>query len=118
MRVIKANHYARVVDKKPSIRRVPVSFSLTVEQKQALIHRAQTLGISVSELIRNIVTNPKRTFEESLVREWVAVGLQLQKIQSYETDQKEIQPILNKVKSLIRQSLSRASKKEQNIDHD
>ncbi|MCY4171568.1 MAG: hypothetical protein OXE59_08140 [Bacteroidetes bacterium] len=99
------------MEKKTSRRLVSVYTGLTSEQKQSLEHRAKTLGVSVPELIRKTVTNPKRSFEESLVREWVAVGLQLQKIQSQDINQREIQPVLDKIKSLIQQSLSGPSKK-------
>ena len=82
-----------------------ISTSVTLEQKQTLERRAEALGVSLSTLLRDLILKPNRIPKERLTREWVAVGLLLQKIHSNEKDHPELQNVLDQIKSLIHQSL-------------
>lgn len=79
---------------------------LTLQQRQSLERRAQSLGMSLSAFLRDFITNPKRTTEEILAREWVSVALQLRKLQSGDSDNTELQEILEQLKQLIQRTTS------------
>jgi len=100
------------VDKKERSRLMTISTSVTLEQKQILIRRAEALGISLSTLLRDLILQPNRIPKERLTRKWVAVGLLLQKIHSNEKDQPQLQLVLEQIKSLIQQSFAGPHPKE------
>ena len=79
---------------------------LTLQQRQSLERRAQSVGMSLSAFLRGLITNSKRTTEEILAREWVSVALQLQKLQSGDSDNTELQRILERLKQLIQRTTS------------
>ncbi|MCY3487865.1 MAG: hypothetical protein OXH34_05435 [Bacteroidetes bacterium] len=79
---------------------------LTLQQRQVLERRAQSLGMSLSAFLRGLITNSKQTAKETLAREWVSVALQLQKLQSDGRENAEIQTILEKLKQLIQRTTS------------
>lgn len=79
---------------------------LTLQQRQSLERRAQSLGMNLSAFLRDFITNPKRTTEEILAREWVSVALQLRKLQSGDSDNTELQEILEQLKQLIQRTTS------------
>ena len=89
---------------------VYLTVCLTPQQKQTLLRRAQSLGVSMSAFSRNLITDSKRTTEEILTREWVSVALQLQKLQSVDGDNKELQRILEQLKQLIQRTTLRQDK--------
>ena len=64
---------------------------ITLQRRQSLERRAQSVGMSLSAFLRDFITNPKRTAEEILAREWVSVALQLRKLQSGDSDNTELQ---------------------------
>ena len=77
---------------------------LTLQQRQSLERRAQSVGMSLSAFLRDLITNSKRTTEEILAREWVSVALQLRKLQSDDSENTELQEILEKLKKLIQRT--------------
>ena len=79
---------------------------LTLQQRQVVERRAQSLGMSLSAFLRGLITNSKQTVEEILAREWVSVALQLQKLQSDGSENAELQTILEKLKQLIQRTTS------------
>lgn len=79
---------------------------LTPQQKLFLERRAQGLGMSVSAFLRTFITNPTRTTEEILAREWVSVALQLRQLQSGDGEKEEFQKILVQLKQLIHRTTS------------
>ena len=85
---------------------VPVQAMLTPQQKQNLNRRAQALGLTISAYVRGLVRDPKRTAEEILAREWVAVALQLRKLQSDNKGNMELQKVLEQLKQLIQRTTS------------
>ncbi|GEM_PF-1401166 len=80
---------------------------MTTDEKRALERRAQALGVSIPVFLRGIGINPQRSTEEILAREWVSVALQLRKIQSDGSEKQQIQEILEQIKLLIAQTISR-----------
>ena len=80
---------------------------LTPQQKQVLERRAQSLGMSLSAFLRGLIMNSKPTAEEIMACKWVSVALQLQKLQSADTENAELQRILEQLKQLIRHTMSR-----------
>ena len=87
-------------------REVKVSTSLTRSEKQVLQRRAKALGMSVAELIRVSVTKPDQIANEILAREWIAVALLLQKLQSSPDHHADVQQLLQRLKDLICRTFS------------
>ncbi len=94
------------VDKKERKTLVPVQAKLTPQQKQSLEKRAQALGLTISAYVRGLVRDPKRTAEEILAREWVAVALQLRKLQPDNKGNTKLQKVLEQLKQLIQRTTS------------
>ena len=94
------------MDKKEPEIKVTIGTYLSQQQKQVLKRRAQSLGMSVSAFLRDFIMNPKHTAEEILAREWVSIALQLQKLQSDDGDNTELQRILEQLKQLIKRTTS------------
>ena len=97
------------MDKKNLEAKVTVSTCLAPQQRQVLERRAQSLGMSLSAFLRSFITNSKQTVEEILAREWVSVALQLQKLQSSDSENIELQRILEQLKQLIQRTTSERS---------
>lgn len=95
------------MDKKEREIKVTVSTHLIPRQKQVLERRAQSLGMSLSAFLRGLITNSKQTVEERLACEWVSVALQLQKLQSDDGENAELQRILEQLKQLIQRTTSK-----------
>ena len=94
------------MDKKEPEIKATVSTRLTLQQRQVLERRAQSLGMNLSAFLRGFITNSKQTVEEILAREWVSVALQLRKLQSGDSDNTEFQRILEQLKQLIQRTTS------------
>ena len=86
---------------------VRVSTRLVPQQKLMLERRAQSLGMVLSAFLRDFIANPKRTAEEILTREMVSVALQLRKLRSGDSENTELQRVLEQLKQLIQRATSR-----------
>lgn len=71
-----------------------------------LERRAQSRGVSLSAFLRDFIASPKRTAAGILACEWVSVALQLRKLQSGDSENKEIQGILEQLKQFIQRTTS------------
>ncbi len=100
---IRAVH--QVMDKRK--RSYWVAVYLTLDEKEAVERRAKALGMSFSGFLREGAINPKRSIEEILAREWVAVALQLRKMQSESSEKQQLQEILEQLELLIARTISR-----------
>ena len=80
---------------------------VTPDEKEALERRAKALGISISEFLRGKAISPKQSTEEILVREWVAIALQIRKMRSDGSEKQQLQDILLQLKLLITRTVSR-----------
>ena len=100
---IRAVH--QVMDKRK--RSYWVAVYLTLDEKEAVERRAKALGMSISGFMREKAINPQRSIEEILAREWVAVALQLRKMQSESSEKQQLQEILEQLKLLIARTISR-----------
>ena len=96
-----------ILEKKEHKALVAVQVLLPLQQKQKLERRAQAQGVSVSALLRGMITNPKRSTEEILAREWVSVALQLRSLQSEGLETLELYGILEQLKLLIQRTTSK-----------
>ena len=88
-------------------RSIRVSVRLTPDEKRALERRAQALGVSIPVFLRGKGINPQLSIKEILAREWVSVALQLRKMQSDGSEKQQLQDILEQLKLLIAQTISR-----------
>lgn len=82
-----------------------IQVRLTPQQRQVLVSRAQSVGMNLSDYLRDFIPNSKRTAEEIITREWVSIALQLRKLQS--SDSKELQQILKQLEQLIQSTTLR-----------
>ena len=96
-----------IVEKKEHKALVAVQVLLPLQQKQKLERRAQAQGMSVSAFLRGMITNPKRSTEEILAREWISVALQLRSLQSEGLEIPELYGILEQLKLLIQRTTSK-----------
>ena len=84
-----------------------ISVKLTLDEKEAVERRAKALGMSISRYLREKAINPQRSIEEILAREWVAVALQIRKMQSGSLEKQQLRDILEQLKLLIARTISR-----------
>lgn len=80
---------------------------LTPDEKKALERRAKALGMNVSEFLRRKAIYAQQSIEEILVREWVAVALQIRKMRSDGSEKQQLQDVLEQLKLLISRTISR-----------
>ena len=80
---------------------------VTPNEKEALERRAEALGISISEYLRRKVIDAQKSTEEILVREWVAITLQIRKMRSDGSEKQQMQDVLEQLKLLIARTISR-----------
>lgn len=99
----------RVVDQVMDRRKrsVAITVRLTPDEKEAFERRAKALGISTAGFLRRKAMNAQQSIEEILAREWVAVALQIRKMQSDSSEKQQMQDILEQLKLLIAQTISR-----------
>ena len=88
-------------------RSVRVRAYVTPDEKEALQLRAKALGVSISEFLRRKVIDAQQSTEETLAREWVAIALQIRKMQSDGSETQQLQDILEQLKLLIARTISR-----------
>ena len=97
-----------VVDNKEQQAVAHIKVRLTPQQRQVLVSRAQSVGMNLSEYLRDFIPNSKRTAEEIITREWVSIALQLRKLQSDDRkNSKELQQILKQLEQLIQNTTLR-----------
>lgn len=85
-----------------------IQVRLTPQQRQVLVSRAQSVGMNLSDYLRDFIPNSKRTAEEIITREWVSIALQLRKLQSSDSkNSKELQQILKQLEQLIQSTTLR-----------
>lgn len=96
------------VDNKEQQAVAHIQVRLTPQQRQVLVSRAQSVGMNLSEYLRDFIPNSKRTAEEIITREWVSIALQLRKLQSDDRkNSKELQQILKQLEQLIQSTTLR-----------
>lgn len=84
-----------------------ISVKLTLDEKEVVESRAKALGMSISGFMREKAINPQRSIEEILAREWVAIALQIRKMQSESSEKQQLHDILEQLKLLIARTIAR-----------
>lgn len=84
-----------------------ISVKLTLDEKEVVERRAKALGMSISGFMREKAINSQRSIEEILAREWVAIALQIRKLQSDSSEKQQMQDILKQLKVLIARTIAR-----------
>lgn len=84
-----------------------ISIKLTLDEKQVVERRAKALGMSFSGYLREKAINSQRSIEEILAREWVAIALQIRKMQSEGSQKQQLRDILEQLKVLIARTIAR-----------
>lgn len=100
---IRAVH--QVMDKRK--RTYWISVRLTLDEKEVVERRAKALGMSVSGFCRMKALYAQQAPGEILAREWVAIALQIRKMQSEGSQKQQLQDILEQLKFLIARTIAR-----------
>ena len=99
MCVNKGHHLTGYVDQSL----LGISIRLTSDQKEQLERRARKLGISRSAYVRGMIANHQKMSTEIIAREWVAIALQLRKL---EGQIPELRSVVEELKQLIERTTS------------
>ena len=84
-----------------------IAIRLTPDEKEVLGRRARSLGMSISGFCRMKALYAQQAPGEILAREWVAIALQIRKMQSEGSQKQQLQDILEQLKFLIARTIAK-----------